>query len=148
MRTKVTKDSCLSCGNEVARKPNKFCCQTCQTDWQYKNYIERWIAGLETGYRNDNNYSISMHVRRYLFEKYGSSCQLCKWSKKNEVTDKVPLTVHHIDGNAKDCSSNNLQLLCPNCHSLTKNYGSLNKASPRRRGHLSNGKTLALHARN
>ena len=35
--------------------------------------------------------------------------------------------MHHIDG---DCTNNkieNLQLLCPNCHSLTSNLGILNK---------------------
>lgn len=29
----------------------------------------------------------------------------------------------------------NLELLCPNCHSLTKNYGNLNKKSQRKRNY-------------
>lgn len=39
--------------------------------------------------------------------------------------------MHHIDG---DCTNNkieNLQLLCPNCHSLASKFGSLNKNSKR-----------------
>ena len=34
----------------------------------------------------------------------------------------ISLEVHHIDGNGKNNSLDNLQLLCPNCHSQTENY--------------------------
>lgn len=32
------------------------------------------------------------------------------------------LELHHINGNNKDARIENLQLLCPNCHSITQNY--------------------------
>ena len=35
------------------------------------------------------------------------------------------------DGDATNNSEDNLQLLCPNCHSLTENYGRLNAKSTR-----------------
>jgi len=34
----------------------------------------------------------------------------------------IPLELHHIDGNQTNVSLDNLQLLCPNCHTLTDNY--------------------------
>lgn len=34
----------------------------------------------------------------------------------------ITLQLHHIDGNPTNNSLNNLQLLCPNCHSQTENY--------------------------
>jgi hypothetical protein len=35
---------------------------------------------------------------------------------------KIPLEVHHINGVNTDHRLENLQLLCPNCHSLTNNF--------------------------
>jgi transposase-like protein len=38
------------------------------------------------------------------------------------------MQLHHIDGNNKNNSLDNLQMLCPNCHSQTENYcGGANK---------------------
>lgn len=36
--------------------------------------------------------------------------------------DKIPLELHHVNGNHSDNAFENLQLLCPNCHALTDNY--------------------------
>ena len=44
-------------------------------------------------------------------------CNLTKWNDK-----QIPLELHHINGNNRDNSLNNLMLLCPNCHALTDNY--------------------------
>ena len=62
---------------------------------------------------------------------HNNKCEKCNWGEEHPITHTVPLAVHHIDG---DCTNNkieNLQLLCPNCHSLTENFGSLNKNSKR-----------------
>lgn len=47
-------------------------------------------------------------------------CERCKRNLWNE--QKIPLELHHINGNNKDNRLENLQLLCPNCHALTDNY--------------------------
>ena len=70
-------------------------------------------------------------IKNYLMKLHDNKCEKCGWGETNEVTGKIPLEIHHIDG---DCTNNkieNLQLLCPNCHSLTSNFGSLNKNSNR-----------------
>ena len=38
----------------------------------------------------------------------------------------INLELHHIDGDKSNNNLNNLQLLCPNCHSYTDNFGSKN----------------------
>ena len=86
-------------------------------------------CGKESG--NVSRCGISNHIRRYLFEKYNSKCQRCDWGEVNSFTKLVPLQVHHIDGNCTNNNEDNLQLLCPNCHSLTDTYGSLNANSSR-----------------
>lgn len=34
----------------------------------------------------------------------------------------LPSQIHHIDGNDKNRTRENSELLCPNCHSITPNY--------------------------
>lgn len=47
-------------------------------------------------------------------------CEMCGLSEWME--NKISLELHHIDGNRYNNSLNNLQILCPNCHSLTPNH--------------------------
>lgn len=35
----------------------------------------------------------------------------------------IPLELHHINGIKDDLRIENLQILCPNCHALTENFG-------------------------
>ncbi len=39
----------------------------------------------------------------------------------------IPLELHHINGDNKDNRLENLQMLCPNCHTFTDNYGGKNQ---------------------
>ncbi len=49
------------------------------------------------------------------------NCGLVEWQG-----DKIPLELHHINGDRYDHSFENLQLLCPNCHAFTDTYRSKN----------------------
>ncbi|MFW5895280.1 MAG: HNH endonuclease [archaeon] len=42
------------------------------------------------------------------------------------------LEIEHIDGNAKNNREENLDLICPNCHSLTSTYKALNSGKGNR----------------
>ena len=120
---------CLNCGKELISSQEKFCCSECQHTFEYNDYIEKWKKGEEKGLTIRNR--ITKPIRRYLFEKYNNSCQICGWNKIHPLTGLVPLQIHHIDGDCTNNSEDNLQLLCPNCHSLTENYGNLNSNSKR-----------------
>ena len=59
-------------------------------------------------------------IRKRLFEERGYKCELCnlsEWMSKNII-----LEIHHKDGNNKNNTLKNLQILCPNCHSQTWDY--------------------------
>ena len=61
-------------------------------------------------------------LKENLIENKCAICGLTEWRNK-----PITLQLHHIDGNPNNNSLDNLQLLCPNCHSQTDNYcGSAN----------------------
>ncbi len=122
---------CLECNKKTARDFYKYCSNKCQSIFQHKEYVRRWKTGLENGIRGVNARAVSRHLRRYLIEKYGENCALCKWRKRNPTTGSVPLEVDHLDGNSENNLEQNLRLLCPNCHSLTPNFRNLNRGNGR-----------------
>lgn len=116
------------CGKPLKNNRN-YCSNKCQKDKEYEKYISDWKLGKNDGMRG--NYQISLHIVRYLKEKYNYSCSECGWSKVNPYTNKIPLEVEHIDGNYLNNNENNLLLLCPNCHSLTSTYKGANRGNGR-----------------
>lgn len=116
---------CKNCGRILNERNKVFCDNICQSQYQYRLYIEKWKRGEEDGMRG--KYSISRHIIKYMFDKYNASCQRCGWNQKNPITNSSPLEIHHIDGDYKNNNESNLELLCPNCHSLTANYKHLNR---------------------
>ena len=126
---------CLNCGKLLNNIQTKYCSNICQADYQYKQYINRWKSGEETGLSGE--YGISQHIRRYLMNKYSCRCQLCGWGEVNQYTNTTPLEIHHIDGDYKNNNEDNLQLLCPNCHALTETYKSHNKNGRKQRAKYS-----------
>ena len=48
-------------------------------------------------------------------------CEQCGWAERTE-DGHLPLEVDHINGDRTDHRLENLQILCPNCHSLTPSY--------------------------
>lgn len=118
---------CLFCGNEIKGKV-KFCDLKCSYDFIYKEYIKKWKNGIIDGTKV-NGIMPSNFVRKYLFEKYNNRCCKCGWNEVNKKSNKIPLQINHIDGNSSNNKEENLELLCPNCHSLTSTYGSLNRGN-------------------
>ena len=131
---KKARTNCLACGQPVKRAVDKFCNNHCQGEYAYRTYIERWLAGLESG-RKGNFYVVSDNVRRWMRETYGMKCSECGWSDRHPLTGRVPLTIDHIDGDVSNCQPENLRLLCPNCHSLTDTFGALNRGKGKRPHH-------------
>ena len=53
-------------------------------------------------------------------------CEKCKNTEWQN--NPIPLQIHHIDGNHFNNNLDNIQFLCPNCHSLTNSFaGKKNK---------------------
>jgi 5-methylcytosine-specific restriction endonuclease McrA len=53
------------------------------------------------------------------------ACYECGISEWRDLP--LSLALHHVNGDGKDNRLENLQLLCPNCHSQTKNFAGRNK---------------------
>lgn len=82
-----------------------------------KNLNNDEIFSCEIGHNKD------IIKREYIIRKLNgiAKCEICgiiDWMNK-----PIVFQIHHIDGNNKNNSINNLQLLCPNCHTQTNNYG-------------------------
>lgn len=121
---------CISCGTQILRgKKGKFCNTQCQRDYAYNEYIKRWKEGLEDG--SKGTYRVSDYIRKYLFKKFNNKCTKCGWGEVNKRTGKIPLHIDHIDGDNTNHKEENLDLICPNCHSLTSTFGSLNTGKGR-----------------
>ncbi len=110
---------CLNCSSSFIFNPyhqkGKYCNNKCQQEHVRNQYISEWKQGLVSG---GKSYNLSQYVRNYLLEESQHMCSKCSWSETNIHTGKVPLEIDHIDDNPFNHSPDNLQVLCPNCHSL------------------------------
>lgn len=111
--------TCINCGRELDYSAKLYCSNKCKSEYEYTQYINKWKSGEKSGVIG--KYEISHHIRKYLFEKYNCSCQECGWNKINLVTGKIPLQIHHIDGNCLNNKEENLQLLCPQLSFFDRN---------------------------
>jgi len=95
--------------------------------------IRNWCKGIKVdpviAYRNRVRFNELIPTsqlrskgarRSRLIVERGNKCEECgieEWRGKEIVVE-----VHHVDGNSKNSSPENVILLCPNCHSITPNY--------------------------
>lgn len=67
-------------------------------------------------------------IRKKIFKEglKENKCEIC--GLKEWLNKPIKLQIHHIDGDHLNNELDNIQLLCPNCHSQTDNYaGKKNK---------------------
>ena len=119
-----SRGTCAQCGTRVKSAACKYCSLACQHLAQYQVYIERWLAGAESGGRVGG---VSARVRRYMIERADERCSQCGWAERNPRSGKVPLEIDHIDGDWRNNRPSNLRLLCPNHHALTPTFKGLNR---------------------
>ena len=85
-------------------------------------YDRQWLAEVFAG----NYFPASTKLKHHLLRSKtkDNKCELCGITEWN--SNPISLQLHHIDGNPKNNKLENLQILCPNCHTQTDNYGSKN----------------------
>ena len=87
-----------------------------------RNYSKPNLIQLEE-YLNENETRINSFELKNKLIKAGykeNKCEICgisEWQGK-----PINCQLHHINGNSTDNRIENLQILCPNCHSQTDNY--------------------------
>lgn len=106
---------CLQCGSLIVGidHPRKYCSRPCQDDHRVEEQIRFSLPIM------------GRTLAKYLIRRRGPRCEVCTntmWNCK-----PITLEVHHIDGNPKNNVVENLQLVCPNCHSQTNNYKAKNR---------------------
>lgn len=118
---------CKYCNKELTKnqKNNIYCSQECSNLDKTNKKIKNWLSGEYDGIIGHDQ--LSKTIREYLIDQAQNKCEICGWGEINLTTKKVPLEIHHIDGNYRNNAKENLQVLCPNCHSLTSNYKALNQ---------------------
>lgn len=128
---------CNSCGAEIkSKKAGTYCSNKCFGLMINRNLVAEAESGLKkVGHRTYRSYLINVH---------GPKCMKCGWSEINTSTGKVPIEMNHKDGDSENTVLSNVELLCPNCHSLTPNYKALNKGNGRfsRRERYAEGKSF------
>jgi len=80
------------------------------------------IKGTDKRFKLFGEMRSSRSVRSLLIRENGGKCEICGWGEINPFSGKSPLEMHHKDGDKKNGSRENLQVLCPNCHALTDNF--------------------------
>ena len=128
---------CLNCGKEKRKRSpnkkqgqtydniNKYCDYKCQLDFQYNERVNDFLNGKYVGKhlafpaRSSQKYGLHW-ARRMMIELKGYKCNSCgtsEWEGKGIILD-----VNHVDGQAYNNTLENLEFLCPNCHSQTSTY--------------------------
>lgn len=133
-------------------KPGTFCSRTCANSRifsesaKFKKSIalkgkpskqkpyDRFAAGEKTRqtrllkYQNTPFNELGLeNKRRRVFEEQNYCCNKCSLDKWQGV--KLTLELEHKDGNNQNNSRDNLEGLCPNCHSITDTWRGRNKPS-------------------
>lgn len=87
------------------QRHNLYCSNDCANKAKIENKINKWLNNEYTGIVGKDQ--ISDTIRDYLLKKSNYKCQLCNWGSINKYTNKVPLEIHHLDGN---CLNNKLKI--------------------------------------
>jgi hypothetical protein len=82
---------------------------------------------LESNYEDLSFESLRFRIL-YEQEKKCNKCGLNSW-----LGQELILELEHKDGNNKNNERNNLEMICPNCHSLTETWRGRNKRERRHR---------------
>ena len=127
--------SCNYCGADFKPGRNtkaKFCSLACQGAKKSQQVIDTWLENpcVETFYVA--SFMPRGTIRRYLIRLHGGRCSRCRWGKKHREADLPALEIEHKDGNWKNCHPENIDIICPNCHSLTDTYKARNRGNGRK----------------
>lgn len=120
---------CEYCSKELTGSALKYCKGKCQNAAKRQGIVNLWLKDPSVG--TDAADNLRPVVRDWLIKNVGHKCEECGWSKIHPITGRIPLQIDHRDGNHLNNTRENLKVLCPNCHSLTENFGSLNKGNGR-----------------
>lgn len=107
---------CVQCDKSILQnytKTRKYCNSECQKTYRFLTV--KLVQFLEETLNHKGS------VKKCFIYLYGNVCAECKNAGIHNNKALV-LQMDHIDGNSDNNKKENLQLLCPNCHSQTESY--------------------------
>lgn len=108
------------------RKLSKIHIENIKKSWQQENR-PRKINKNRTKLSEilvDNSCYTTQCVKRCILRENVIEYKCNRCSNTGMHNDKpLTLQLHHVNGNNRDHRIENLELLCPNCHTQTDNYG-------------------------
>lgn len=135
-------------GEKPIKRTGKFCSNLCQHDYEWEKKKDRIIKeGIEClnlkSHQGQDRILKQIIIELDPHGKSGKACWHCGWEEANVYIGKpkrsnrftkntIPTQLNHIDGNPTNQSLDNLEIVCPNCHSLHKYYGSRGKGGRKR----------------
>jgi Zn finger protein HypA/HybF involved in hydrogenase expression len=134
-----TKILCLNCSKEIGYFNlncvwyKKFCNHSCAAT--YNNKIGKFNKTRSFGPiskrikkekidRNLLSFELKsdQERRKIVLQEQKNKCNICL-NNDGWYGNKLVFHFHHKDGNKKNNRRENVEYLCPNCHSITDNYG-------------------------
>ena len=133
---------------ERPKRNGKFCSNLCQHQYEWEKKKERIIEeGIQclnlTSHQGQDRILKQIIIELNPHGKTGKACWKCGWEEVNIHIGKsntskkykregwrlnqIPTQLNHIDGDPTNQSLDNLEIVCPNCHSLHEYYGSRGK---------------------
>lgn len=114
---------------------------------QYKRYSIKCSKSLLEYINSDKKLKSQLILKKLIKEGYKEyKCEVCgisTWQGKD-----ITLQIHHIDGDYKNNTFDNLQIICPNCHSQTPNHaGKSNRKEKEKYFCIDCGKELKTNAK-
>lgn len=99
----------------------------------HKYNWEQWCSEIEEtgGFPGYHVNSHSPRAKKYLAEKRGHQCEICKNTEWMGVP--IPLILDHINGKPDNWKLNNVRLVCGNCDMQLPTYKSKNKGNTTRK---------------
>jgi len=97
---KIIEYKCRYCSKTFIDSPSRnrrYCSKQCVNKEQKESFKPSYLTVRK------------MMIRRNMLKM----CEICGFDSTKEI-----LGIHHKDGNRKNNAKENLQILCPNCHSL------------------------------
>ena len=117
---------CATCNNPLTNRERKYCSYSYQytISNRMKLGTQKIFIAKDIGDFPIENIGYDARKMRVLKEQ-NFSCNGCGLSTWREKT--ITLELEHKDGNSKNNIRENLEILCPNCHSQTDTWRGRNK---------------------
>lgn len=101
-------------------------CRVRSQAYSVEQFGLEWESGRHDGSAGKYGFA-SRLLKRWLVMSRGEKCEICGWCEVNPTSRRVPIEMEHIDGDRTNNRVGNVILLCPNHHSLTATWKSLNR---------------------